>query len=62
MNKNNIPIAHPKWGTAIEFNKENCITKIDLDWKDFYKMSRKKQVDELEFILRSLKEIPSLRR
>lgn len=62
MNKDNIPTIEPTWGTAIEFNKENCITKIDLDWNDFYKMNREKQIDELGFILQSLKEIPGTRK
>ena len=61
VKENNIPIIKPEWGTAIDFDTNNCITKIYLDWEDFYKMSRPKQIDELEFILQSLREIPDRR-
>jgi len=57
IDKDGIPIHVPKFEPAVTFDTKNHVI-IDYDWEGLYKLSREKQIDRLEFILRSLKELP----
>ena len=60
--KDGIPVQVPEFDNPVTFDSRNHII-TDYNWKEFYKMDREKQIDALEFILQTLKELPeTLRR
>lgn len=56
--KDGIPIQTPKFDNPVTLDSKNHII-TDYNWGEFYKMDREEQIDTLEFILQSLKELPT---
>ena len=57
IGKDGIPVQVPEFDNPVTFDSKNH-TITDYNWNEFYKMDREKQIDTLEFILQSLKELP----